>query len=148
MGPQDTHISPIILCSSWKTLELLLSGKGSVLCTVSVISPLLLYKYKLPYQYPSELNSLCFPFCALIRILFIYVIPTNAFSITFIILYFHLHVLVIHILTIFRAYILVSGVHLKMSSSPYNFGIHSFISNLSHDRSTAFSKTIPLLNVI
>lgn len=44
MDPQDTLIWPIILCSSWKTLELLLFGKGSVLCTVSVNSLLLLYK--------------------------------------------------------------------------------------------------------
>jgi hypothetical protein len=47
MDPQDTHIWPIILCSSWKTLEHLLFGKGSVLCTISVNSPLLLDK-KIP----------------------------------------------------------------------------------------------------
>jgi hypothetical protein len=68
MDPQDTHIWPIILCSSWKTLERLLFGKGSVLCIISVIAPLLLHKNKIPYRYSSKLKWI-FAFTLLLPLL-------------------------------------------------------------------------------
>ena len=66
--PQDTRIWPIILCSSWKTLERLLFGKGSVLCTNPVIAPLLLYKkYSIQVFFRTEVdvNSYLYTFVAL-----------------------------------------------------------------------------------